>query len=575
MLMRLGLSLCIGCLSPSLAAQSSSTPQVQEILKNASSLLSKSEYLQAIPLLRQAKDLAPRDAEANRLLGVALLQSGAPAEAIAPLRIAASATPVDEAAEGYLGDAEMQTGNFTDASETFQGAVRRSPTSEQALVWWTGFCLERYRRLSFSIRETPRGRAELLRIAAANGQVDLKTRKLWLTQAATLDPNSSDVWGQLGIIEVSLSEFAGAETSLNHALQSSQRALPTLKLQALIAASHGDWNSAEKKLEDIENRSQFESTEFLARWPHTLMPAANLRDAIWQCLRENSTDCSSKLTRTLLVASQPIEQLYREGRWEQLAASPDPAPQANEQWFCRGVALATLGKCTLAIPALERGLPAGAEAGAARLADCYQRQAILTADKLQAQGKDATVHQIRGDILLSIRQDATQALKEYAAALSLKPNDPQLLEKTAEAQFTLGDMDGAKTNAQAAFALNPNRLQLLRLLIRVAMSERDYSAALAFIDRLTRITPADNWAQVQQGTAFAAMGRTEEAAQRLKAPLDAGYPDEKGALHALLAAQLRKLGRNDEAKVASQEAIKLADSFQEQSQHLNAAPQER
>jgi hypothetical protein len=48
--------------------------------------------------------------------------------------------------------------------------------------------------------------------------------------------------------------------------------------------------------------------------------------------------------------------------------------------------------------------------------------------------------------------------------------------------------------------------------------------------------------------------------------LDAGYPDEKGSLHALLAAQLRKLGRGQDAKNAADEAGKLADSFEDRTQ---------
>src|ERR1700722_8177834 len=174
MMVRLGLSLCMACIALSTAAQSASPTEIEELIKNSSSLLEKSDYAHAIPLLRRAAELAPHDAHANHLLGVALLQSGDPAAAVSPLRIAAAATPVDEAAEGYLGDAEMETSKFDDAAETFQGAVTRSPSSEQVLVWWTGFCLERYRRLSFSLREPSHGRAELLRIAAANDNVDSK-----------------------------------------------------------------------------------------------------------------------------------------------------------------------------------------------------------------------------------------------------------------------------------------------------------------------------------------------------------------------------------------------------------------
>jgi predicted RNA polymerase sigma factor len=49
----------------------------------------------------------------------------------------------------------------------------------------------------------------------------------------------------------------------------------------------------------------------------------------------------------------------------------------------------------------------------------------------------------------------------------------------------------------------------------------------------------------------------------LKPVLDSGYLDERGALHGMLAAQLRKLGRDQEAKNATDEAIELATSFQE------------
>ena len=88
---------------------------------------------------------------------------------------------------------------------------------------------------------------------------------------------------------------------------------------------------------------------------------------------------------------------------------------------------------------------------------------------------------------------------------------------------------------------------MLRLLIRVAMSERDYPTALSLLDRLAALEPDDAWTRVQQGTAYAQTGHPEEAVQQLKPALDAGYPDEKGALHAVLAGQLRKLGRDQDA----------------------------
>jgi tetratricopeptide (TPR) repeat protein len=192
---------------------------------------------------------------------------------------------------------------------------------------------------------------------------------------------------------------------------------------------------------------------------------------------------------------------------------------------------------------------------------------VQTADHLKAQGKEASVHQIRGDILLSIRLDASQAAVEYTEALRLKPKNPELLEKLAEAYFSVGDMDRARHSAQEALDQNPHRQPVLRLLIRVAMNERDYPTALSLLGRLAELAPDDAWTRVQQGTAYAQTGHPEEAVQHLKPELDAGYPDEKGALHAVLAGQLRKLGRDQDANTATNEAIKLADSFEQHSQN--------
>jgi predicted Zn-dependent protease len=105
------------------------------------------------------------------------------------------------------------------------------------------------------------------------------------------------------------------------------------------------------------------------------------------------------------------------------------------------------------------------------------------------------------------------------------------------------------------------------------MSERNYLSALELLDKLAALEPDDLWVRVQQGTAYAQTGHPEEAVERLKLALEAGYADEKGALHATLANQLRKLGRDQEAKRANDEAVRLADSFQQQKQSQTGSRQ--
>jgi tetratricopeptide (TPR) repeat protein len=545
--------------------------ELDDLLKRGSALSQQADYVRAIPLLKRATELAPQDPLANYMLGVALLQSGHSADAVAPLRMAATADPVNEAAEGYLGDAEMEQNEFALAAETFQTAVARSPNSEQALTWWTNYSLERFRVLAFWLRGSPQRRAAALRANAEDAKTSMTAREALLRQAATSDPELSGIWGELGVAQAQLGLYAKAESSLTAARERQPEASSTLELEALVEAASGDWSRAGTRLLDLGERSRGGLHKVLSMWPQKLVPGEEVNGAVWQCLRQRTMSCPLELAPSKQGSTLPAERLFQEGRWEQLTATPSPASGNATQWLWRGIAFEELGDCSQAIPALERGLKAGAESAAARLTTCYESEAVHTADQLKIQGKDGAVHKIRGDILLSIREDPADAAKEYTEALRLMPKNPELLEKQAEAYFSLGDMGRARQSAQEALEQNPHRKQVLRLLVRVAMSERDYATALDLLGRLAEMDPDDTWTRVQQGTAYAQTGHPDEAVRYLKPALDAGYPDEKGALHAVLAGQLRKLGREQDARNATDEAIKLADSFQD---HTKNKPDE-
>ena len=248
---------------------------------------------------------------------------------------------------------------------------------------------------------------------------------------------------------------------------------------------------------------------------------------------------------------------------------PPPAAAQTAAWFWRGVALAEMGDCARAIPSLERGLKDGTELAGYWLIVCYGSEAGQAAAQLVAQSKQAAVHRIQGDILLSMKGDATGAEKEYAEALRLRPKDPDVLVKSAEAYMTLGDMDRARQAAQEVLTEDPHQQPALRLMVRIATNERDYPEALEVLDKMASMDPGDPWTRVQQGVAYAQTGHPEDAVRYLEPALGAGYPDERGALHALLAGQLRKLGREQQAKTAADEAIKLANAFQEHAQPDN------
>ncbi len=548
------------------AAQNPAAPDT--VLQQGISLVQNGDFTRAIPLLKRAVQLDPHSSSANYQLGVALFESGHAGEAIGWLRKAITMDSTDEVSRGYLGDAEMKMREFAGAAEAFEAAVDQSPNSERVLVWWTDFCLERFRTLDLALRATARGRAAVLQVGARDDKLPLNKKEDLLTLAARLDPSLPGLHGELGAAQVGNGKFADAKANLTVAIETEPASSTTLELRALVAASEGHWTDAEAKLNELFLRSPTELGRLAHQWPRALLPSTSndnsSADIFWTCLRKSGINCSLRPTSQQKDTAFDAEQLFQEGRWEELAALPEQHSEDTHAWFVRGVALARLNDCRRAIVPLERGINAGAEVDGALLADCYKREAIRTADRLQELGKEASVHQIRGDIFLSMRLDAEKAVAEYEKALDLKRDDGPLLEKLAEGYFSEGDMAKARQTAQRALALNPHRTRLLRMIAEIEMNDRNYEAALTVLKPLSELEPQDGWIAVQQGIAYMHTDDAKSAVEKLQWALDHGYSDEKGALHQMLATQLRKLGRVDEAKQAAAEAAHLADLFAEQ-----------
>jgi len=223
--------------------------------------------------------------------------------------------------------------------------------------------------------------------------------------------------------------------------------------------------------------------------------------------------------------------------------------------------------CGDSIPALERKLTLTKAAmdvdTAYKLSICYAAEAGKAAGQLQSGAEDlAAVHRLRGDVLLRLKGDAQAAEGEYRQAIALRPGDPGMLERLAEAQLSAGETEAAQQSAQAALAIDPHRREALRTLASLAMSNRDYAQALPWLRQLATESPGDRTVQVQLGKSLAQTGEAQEALHWLAPALAAGYPDEKGALHALLGQQLRKVGRAGEAAKAEAESRRLSDAFQ-------------
>jgi tetratricopeptide (TPR) repeat protein len=425
--------------------------------------------------------------------------------------------------------------------------------------------LERFRALGTWLRSTDRGTAIVLRVQAEGMMEGTKAGENLLRQSAAENPEQPGIWGELGVAQVQLGLRSDAEQSLKIARGRQPTASATWQLEALMEAAAGNWPEAEARLRAVGERSPAALRKAIAAWPQSLLPEQYPTGSLWQCVRERSTNCAPAAPPPEARRDHSGNQLFAEERWEQLAEAAPPALDQTAAWFRRGVALGQMGDCAQAIPALERGLKDGAETASFWLEICYFAEAGRAAAQLNAQGDEAAIHRLRGDMLLRMNRDAAAAAAEYAEAHRLKPTDADVSERLAQAYFALGDMHRAKQAANDALADDPHRILALRRLALIAMSEKDYPEALVVLKKMVAMDPTDAWARVQMGTAYAQSGRPEEAVRYLQPALASGYPDEKGALHAVLAGAWRKLGRLEEAKAAAAEASRLADSFQARS----------
>jgi tetratricopeptide (TPR) repeat protein len=548
-------------LSLCLVAGGTAQESFEELLKVGVTLSHRADYADAIAALKKAKQLVPRSYAVNLLLGVDLLRSGGPKDAVGPLRLAAEINSKDGAPAAYLGEALAAIGDFHLAAEAFQDAIFRSPQSEEFWRKWADFDLERFRILGLQLRTTQQGMAAVLRVQAEGLGGGARDRADLLQRSALADPEQSGIWGELGAEQLRRGLLEQVAASLKMALDRQPGELWTFRLEAEMAAAQGDWRQAERHLLAVGSRSPAVLRKELELWPRNLVPGDDVRGEIWNCLRQGSMEC---LTRIAFPDHSALsaDKLFAEQRWERLAAIPAPPLEDAPGWFRRGVAQAELADCPRAIPSLERGLDSGAEAAAFWLELCYASEAERTIDHLTVLGHQVTVHRLRGDILVRVRGDPKPATDEYLKAIRLEPRDPGLLERLAQAYMSYGDMQQARLAARRALVLDPNRALTLQLLASLAMNERDYSGALVFLNKMLATNPNNAWARVSTGIAYAQTGRPEEAIRFLQPALAAGYPDERGALHAALAGVLRKLAREQEAQRAVEEAKRLADRFQ-------------
>ncbi len=155
-------------------------------------------------------------------------------------------------------------------------------------------------------------------------------------------------------------------------------------------------------------------------------------------------------------------------------------------------------------------------------------------------------HQLRAEDF-ALRRDHDNVIKEYEAALRLRPNEAELHEAMGEFYLDNRDDEDARSELEKAEALDPSRTKTLYLLGRLYVLDNKNEEAVPVLERALQLQPNLNEAGELLGTAYIRMGKFAEAVPSLEraAPLD-----HMGNIHYQLYQAYRKLGETGLAQKA-------------------------
>src|SRR5690349_8003982 len=193
----------------------------------------------------------------------------------------------------------------------------------------------------------------------------------------------------------------------------------------------------------------------------------------------------------------------------------------------------------------------------------YQALGAEAYGKLEESFPDSwRTHQLHAEGF-AFRGDLDNAIKEYQAALQLRPNEAELHEALGQLYLDNHSDAEAQSELEKAVALDASRTHALYLLGRLYVQNRQNEKAVSYLQRALRLQPDLAEANEMLGTAYVRLGQFANAIPRLE---KAAPRDHYGNVHYQLYVAYHKLGRAELAQKALTRSQKLRRSSLEHDQ---------
>ena len=536
------------------------------------------QYDLAVRYLEKALKERPSLPGPTLIVGLDYLKLGTPEKAIPFLEQSVKLDPSNRFAREALAACYLSRENFRSAADQFREISLLNPDKADAWFKLGHQYLDLAASLAFSgariYPDSAWGRRFI-------GDL-LFQRNRWTDavkeyqKALSIDPHQAGLHTLLGQSYLHAQQLDQAETEFRRELDLDPRyELAWIGLANLRLAQ----NQPKGALESLEKAWQV-SPEFLALqrdFPSVEVP----RDVVKTQLSalEDAPDGPAKhyLLAALFVADDNGGRAEREWKafqsdfstWQESAgrdvgpAKEDPC-QAHRYSRCidslqsrknlTGAVRLGLGKAYFALQQYEQAANTlgQVQEGSSKNAEAsywlertYQALGAETYAQLQESFPNSwRTRQLRAEGY-ALRGNPDDAIKEFQAALELRPTEPELHDALGEVYLDQHNYDASRSELEKALVLDDSRVHTLYLLGRGYVEQKDNEKAVPILERAVQLQPDLAEANNLLGTAYLRLGRTADAVPRLE---KATSSDHYGNVHYQLYMAYRKLGQLERAQ---------------------------
>ena len=441
--------------------------------------------------------------------GLALLRSDAKA-AMSSVEQALAAQPRDIDALRFKGDLQRAQGDLASALATYQAILAQDKHNLQAY-------------------------ADMAAIYMQQGRPALARQQL--AAARQLQPGSLVVLYAQALLELGEGKHKAALEHAQAVLHAAPDHMPSLLLAAAAELATGATAQARAHVQHYRQRLPGEP--FALR----LQAMCDLREGKAQdalALLEPVVSSGLQDVDLLALAGEAAMRSGRHelaARWFGLASSL--APESGSLLAANGLSLLSQGQDARAVEALSQAARkdgAAAERAGVLLVMAHLRarhftEAMAQVKRLQAQGDNPAVENLKGGVLLA-SGDMTGARQAYARALALDPAHMPALDNLAELDLLEKKGPQARQRYQAALRQQRDSLPLLMALAKLEARLGDSAAAVAWLERAHATAPDAQAPALALAGLYLRQGQADKALQQAQR-LHALRPDDRSCLDLL------------------------------------------